>query len=103
MSIAVEMEKKLIEVFQPEHLELVNESYMHASGRGAESHFKVVVVSDFFTGKALLARHRAINSLMQREFDAGLHALAIHAFTPDEWLKRGGQAQQSPACQGVGR
>lgn len=38
----------------PVHLEVVNESYMHNVPKGAETHFKVLVVSDKFEGQALI-------------------------------------------------
>lgn len=38
----------LSENFQPVHLEVINESYMHNVPKGAETHFKVLVVSEKF-------------------------------------------------------
>lgn len=45
---------KLENVLQTKHLEIINESYMHNVPKGAETHFKVVVVSDKFDGLALI-------------------------------------------------
>ncbi len=84
----------------PLHLEVVDESHMHAVPAGAESHFKLLVVSDQFAGQGLVARHRTLNRLLREEFDHGLHALALHAWTPDEWLAKGGAAPESPLCLG---
>ena len=52
------IETKLHNEFEPTHLNVVNESYMHNVPAGSESHFKVVVVSDAFEGLRLIARHR---------------------------------------------
>ena len=41
-----ELEQRLRQEFRPHFIAVENESYMHSSGRGADSHFKVVLVSD---------------------------------------------------------
>lgn len=48
MSKQQELEKRLIAEFQPHFVKIENESYMHSSGKGANSHFKIVLVSDKF-------------------------------------------------------
>jgi stress-induced morphogen len=90
----------LTAAFAPEHLEVRDESHMHAVPKGAESHFRVVVVSAGFTGKTLVARHREVNAAAAAELRAGLHALAIEALTPEQWVARGGQVAKSPPCLG---
>ncbi len=85
---------------KPSHLEVVDESHMHSVPEGAQSHFKVTVVSDTFAGCSLIQRHRSLNQLLKPAFERGIHALALHTMTPEEWLKKGGQAPESPACQG---
>lgn len=97
-----EIEKALRQEFTPEVLQVEDESYKHAAGPEAQSHFKVVVVSTHFEGQRLLARHRAINEALAEEFAAGMHALAIHAFTPEQWAARNEQAEASPHCMGGG-
>ena len=98
------LEQQLIERLQqlsPSHLEVVNESSGHGGYfPGKESHFKVIVVSEEFAGKRLLARHRQINELLKDELANHIHALAIHTFTPDEFAQHQGQAPESPACLG---
>jgi BolA protein len=94
------VETKLSAAFQPLALEVINESYMHSVPPGAESHFKVVVVSDEFAGKSPVARHRAVNQALAAEIAAGIHALSIEARTPDEWERLGGRTNASPKCLG---
>ncbi|MBK5967514.1 MULTISPECIES: BolA family protein [Thiorhodovibrio] len=94
------IEEILSQQTAPEHLAVIDESHMHAVPAGAESHFKLVVVSEAFAGESLIKRHRRINGLLREEFDQGLHALAIHAFTPAEWRERGQDAPASPKCRG---
>jgi BolA protein len=71
----------------PESLELADESGQHIGHDGAKGgggHYRLTIVSPAFRGQALLARHRmvydALGPLMQRE----IHALAIHAYAPEE-------------------
>ena len=90
-----------LQELQPQHLELVNESMNHAGYfDGKESHFKLIIVSESFEGKRLVARHQLIydraNSLLTSQ-GGQIHALAIHAYTPAEWQ---GQNPESPLCAG---
>ena len=61
------IETKLQEHFEPEFLNVLNESYMHNVPAGSESHFKVVVVSDKFEGQRLIGRHRQVNQVLADE------------------------------------
>ncbi len=96
------IETKLRAAFSPLHLDVINESHRHNVPAGSESHFKVVLVSDAFVGQRVIARHRAIYSLLAAELDAGLHALALHTYTAQEWAALAGQAPASPPCGGAG-
>jgi len=90
--------EQLQPALSPTHLEVTDESRMHNVPAGAESHFKVVVVSESFAEHSLVARHRLVNKALQEEFESGLHALALHTWTPREWLEKGGIAPASPQC-----
>ncbi len=89
MSLRQRMENKLQEAFSPDRLNVIDESHMHAghqpdmTGTG-ETHMRVQIVSEQFSGKSRVDRHRAINGLLKPELDAGLHALAIEAVAPGE-------------------
>ena len=67
---------------------------------GSESHFKVVLVSDVFRDKALLARHRLVNELLGDELAGPIHALSLDTLTGDEWFEKGGKSKPSPECLG---
>jgi len=94
--------EKLVQAFAPEHLEVINESHMHNVPEGSESHFKVVLVSDSFKGKMLLARHRLVNAALEEELKGKIHALALHTMTMEEWFDKG-NAPASPPCLGGGK
>jgi len=97
---AVRIETSLDAGLPLSHLEVVDESANHSVPAGAESHFKVVAVSDDFDSQSRIQRHRQINALLKSEFDSGMHALAIHAYTEPEWRARFGEAPMSPPCAG---
>lgn len=100
MSIQQIIEEKLAARFDPAHLQVVNESGNHNVPAGSESHFKVVLVAEAFSGTALLARHRQVNDALKDELAGGVHALAIHTYTVEEWRRRFGDAPLSPPCLG---
>lgn len=52
---------KLRVAFDAKHLDVINESHMHSVPKNAETHFKVVVVSDKFEGLPLI-KVSALNS-----------------------------------------
>ena len=101
MQVQAGIEQKVQAALAPVHLEVLNESHMHSVPKNSETHFKVVVVSEQFEGQRLLARHRTLNALLADELAGGVHALALHTFTPSEWQARNG-ALDSPNCRGVG-
>ncbi len=89
MSAIENITAKLNEALEPEKLEVLNESHLHAGHQpgfdgSGESHIRIRIVTSAFNGKSRVDRHRAINALVQEEIDAGLHAVAIDAKTPAE-------------------
>lgn len=101
MQVQSAIERKL-RALQPQVLRVENESGRHNVPPGAESHFKVTIVAEGFVGQSLVARHRAVNEALAEELQGGVHALAIHAFTGEEWEARGGAVSvaDSPDCLG---
>ncbi|OWR41723.1 putative BolA protein [Danaus plexippus plexippus] len=98
--IANSIRQKLHTALQTKHLEVLNESYMHNVPKGAETHFKVVVVSEQFEGLALLKRHRLVNDILKEELQNGVHALSIVAKTPQQWDSSDKVVESSPNCRG---
>ncbi|XP_057195269.1 bolA-like protein 1 isoform X3 [Triplophysa rosa] len=90
---------KLTQALEPEHLEVLNESHMHAVPPGSESHFRVLVVSPQFESLSLLQRHRLVNEALKEELSTCVHALAIQAKTPQQWSSNPSLAK-SPPCLG---
>ena len=102
MIIEQTITRKLSQRFNPAHLEITNESFMHAVPPGSESHFKVVVVSAAFEGERLVRRHQMVNEILADELAGDVHALAMQTLTAEEWAKKGGVTADSPDCMGGG-
>lgn len=81
MSRQQRIHEKLQEALTPERLEVLDESAKHAGHAGAspegETHYRVRIAASALAGLSRVESHRTINSLLQHEFDTGLHALAI--------------------------
>ncbi|XP_026321756.1 bolA-like protein DDB_G0274169 [Hyposmocoma kahamanoa] len=91
---------KLQTALDTKHLDVINESFMHNVPKSAETHFKVVVVSDKFEGLPLIKRHRLVNDILKKELQAGVHALSIVAKTPQQWDESDKVIESSPNCRG---
>eukprot|EP00483_Globobulimina_turgida_P004435 UN04444 len=91
--------QKLNSLFEPTHLEVINESNMHNVPKGSESHFKVVIVSTEFEGKSKINQHRLVNEALKQELKKDIHALSITAKSPTQWAKKQ-VVNKSPPCLG---
>lgn len=96
MSVAERIQSKLAEL-SPSHLVVENESHRHSVPANSETHFRLEIVSAQFDGLRSVKRHQLVYGLLQDELNGPVHALAIHAYAPQEWS---GQAPESPDCRG---
>ena len=96
MSREQEIRENLERAFEPVHFQITNESGQHRHSADGESHFRVVMVSESFRGLNKIKRHQSVYAQLNDYFDAGLHALALELYSPDEWK---GAQHQSPPCQ----
>lgn len=88
-----QIRQRLQDAFAVEHLEIVDESHVHAGHAGAAAgggHFRLLIVSADFAGRSQLQRHRSIYQALDDMMPAEIHALSIKALTPEE--------QPSPAA-----
>ena len=82
-----QIEQYLRAALSPERLEIEDQSAKHAGHAGARDgggHFDVTIVSTQFAGKSLLQRHRLVYDALGETMRKDIHALSIHALTPDE-------------------
>ena len=81
MTMKERMERKLTDEFQPQTLEIIDESEDHRGHggyrEGGETHFRIVMRSDTFKGMSRVARQRAVMTCVKAEMDERVHALAL--------------------------
>ncbi len=76
------MRRLLQDSFQPSHLEIRDDSLLHAGHAGARSgagHYRVELVSQAFAGKPPLACHRMVYAALDEMMGRDIHALSISA------------------------
>jgi BolA protein len=68
-------------------IDVRDDSAQHAGHAGASAggHYSVTIVAAGFAGKPRLARHRMVYDALADAMQRGIHALAITAYTPEEF------------------
>ncbi|HDR9058458.1 TPA: BolA family transcriptional regulator [Burkholderia vietnamiensis] len=81
------IEARLSASLAPLSLAVRDDSAQHAGHAGASSggHYTVTIVSAAFAGKSRVARHRLVYDALADAMQRGIHALAIVAYTPEEF------------------
>jgi len=85
------LEETLREKLHPLHLQVTDESALHAGHPGAAGgggHFRVLIVCDSFRDHPLVARQRAVYAAVGDAMQSTIHALALTTLTPEEWSFR---------------
>jgi BolA protein len=86
MNIEDEIHNRL-NALVPSSLSLEDESAQHAGHAGAAGgkHYRLTIVSSRFEGLGAVARHRLVYETLGDLMQNGIHALAINAYTPNEF------------------
>ena len=75
------IEKTLRECFEPDFLEVVDESELHRGHagfkEGTQTHFRVVISSKNFLETSRISRERAIHKALGSSIIQNIHALSI--------------------------
>ncbi len=81
------IETRLRQALSPASLAVRDDSALHAghAGAAAGGHYTVTIVSAAFAGKPRVARHRLVYDALADAMQRGIHALAIVAYTPEEF------------------
>ena len=81
------IEARLTAALAPLHLKIDDDSAKHAGHAGAAEggHYSVTVVSEHFVGATRVTRHRMVYDALADAMQRGIHALAISAYTPEEF------------------
>jgi BolA family transcriptional regulator, general stress-responsive regulator len=82
------IERKLRDRLAAVHVEVVDESHLHAGHAGAASgagHFRALVVSPRFAGLSLVAAQRLVYEALGDEMGGEIHALSVRTLVPERW------------------
>jgi len=86
------IEAELRERLAAVHVEVIDESHLHVGHAGAREgggHFRAVVVSVRFEGKAPVQRQRLVYDALENAMGTEIHALSMKTMTPAEWTAGG--------------
>ena len=78
---------RLEAAFEPDELEIVDDSQRHAGHAGARDgrgHFQVRILSRHFAGKRTVERHRMVYSALGSLMQTDIHALGLLALSPED-------------------
>lgn len=88
-TVIIEDIKQKLAVLAPAHVDVQDDSWQHVGHEGAAGgggHYTVIIVSNDFSNKHTVTRHRmvyqALNGMMHKQ----IHALSIQALTPEEFF-----------------
>ena len=84
------IEKELRERLAAIHVDVIDESHLHAGHVGARDgggHFRAIVVSTRFEGKTPIQRQRLVYEALEDAMGNEIHALSMRTLTPAQWTR----------------
>ena len=85
------IEATLATALSPTHIEVLDESHLHAGHAGAATgggHFRLLLVSKRFEGQNPMARQRLVYGALGDWMGSEIHALSMRTLTPEEWAEQ---------------
>lgn len=82
------IEAKLREAFAALHVEVIDESHLHAGhagARGGGGHFRATIVSERFEGLGRMQAQRLVYEALAAEMKSEIHALSLKTLTPSQY------------------
>lgn len=87
------LEARLTERLEATHVEVIDESHLHAGHVGARDgggHFRAVIVSARFEGLSRVKAQQVVYGVLDDWMGKEIHALSMKTFTPARWAESGG-------------
>ena len=87
-SVRDAIETRLRERLAATHVEVIDESHLHAGHAGAKSgggHFRAVIVSEQFAALSRVKAQQLVYGVMGAWLGKEIHALSMQTFTPEAW------------------
>jgi BolA protein len=82
------LESKLRDSLDATHVEVIDESHLHAGHAGARDggrHFRAVIVSEKFAGLNRVRSQQLVYQSVEEWMGKEIHALSMKTFTPETW------------------
>lgn len=82
------LELKLRDRLDATHVEVIDESHLHAGHVGARDggrHFRAVIVSERFAGLSRVRSQQLVYQSVEEWMGKEIHALSMKTFTPEAW------------------
>lgn len=89
---ASRLESRLREALDATHVEVVDESHLHAGHAGARDgggHYRAVIVSERFAGLNRVRAQQVVYGVVDDWMGGEIHALSMKTFTPEAWAEEG--------------
>ncbi|MCM8533705.1 MAG: BolA family transcriptional regulator [Lentisphaeraceae bacterium] len=79
----------LTKEFQPQLLDVIDESHLHAGHMGAvegvSTHFRVKIVSEKFEGTPKIKQHKLVYKALEDQLNGDVHSLALNTIKKSKW------------------
>ena len=85
------IDQRLREHLDAIHVEVIDDSVLHADHLGAQGgggHFRVVVVSPRFEGASRVAAQRMVYAALGELLEQDIHAVQMQTLTAEAWERR---------------
>jgi BolA protein len=82
------LEARLREGLDATHVEVIDESHLHAGHAGARDggqHFRAVIVSEKFDGLSRVGAQQLVYQTVEEWMGKEIHSLSMKTFTPEAW------------------
>jgi BolA protein len=82
------LEEKLRDSLDASHVEVIDESHLHAGHAGARDggrHFRAIIVSEKFAGLSRVRSQQLVYQSIEGWMGKEIHALSMKTFTPEAW------------------
>jgi BolA protein len=86
------LEAKLRESLEATHVEVIDESHLHAGHEGAKDgggHYRAVIVSAKFADLNRVRSQQLVYASLGEWMGKEIHALSMKTFTPEAWAEEG--------------
>ena len=80
-----EIEARLRHALAAVHVEVEDESRLHAGHGASGGHYRALVVSERFAGLSRVAAQRLVHDALGAWMGAEIHAFAVRTITPEQW------------------